>query len=390
VPGSVPSRLGARAGSRRLVFLVALLVGAGAVAAFLPPAMTGFLVVAEPVAAADAIYVLGGEQQLRGSKAADLFHQALAPVILLPRQRDRHRDFAIKPAADPAVAEMLRSGIWKPGTQPGEGLHLAWRAPNGRYEVYLYFVENHRSHFRRMELHLESRAAGFLGDLPFGEWRRFGPYDVRVADGVLNLDLLNGGRGDPCLMGLAIVSVNGASRRWYRGVNLAGPAVEINGEPWLSYAEARAQGLMDGDPEKFSPTRRSPTDILAILLVNDGVPPDRIIELPHPGGVRGTADEAAALADYVHAHPMSRILVVTSDFHTRRAQWTLERRLEGFGVDVRMVPVGGVHDVRADGPGAFRRALTEYGKFAGYWGLYHLGLLFSAPSVRAAAARTNP
>jgi uncharacterized SAM-binding protein YcdF (DUF218 family) len=68
-----------------------------------------------------------------------------------------------------------------------------------------------------------------------------------------------------------------------------------------------------------------------------GVPDSAITVIPVPGGVTSTHDEGEVLLAYLKEHPAKRVLVVTSMFHTRRAQWTFGRVLGDFPVDVRMV-----------------------------------------------------
>ena len=55
------------------------------------------------------------------------------------------------------------------------------------------------------------------------------------------------------------------------------------------------------------------------------MPPENIVVLP--GLVATTHDEAKALAAFLEDHPDVRVLVVTSDYHTRRSRWILFRSL---------------------------------------------------------------
>jgi uncharacterized SAM-binding protein YcdF (DUF218 family) len=72
------------------------------------------------------------------------------------------------------------------------------------------------------------------------------------------------------------------------------------------------------------------------IMMDKGVPADAIRVLP--GEVtRGTHDEAIRVRDYLRAHPMRRITVVTSAYHTARTRWTFRRVLRETGVEVRMV-----------------------------------------------------
>jgi uncharacterized SAM-binding protein YcdF (DUF218 family) len=81
------------------------------------------------------------------------------------------------------------------------------------------------------------------------------------------------------------------------------------------------------------------TDISVTVMEKLGVPADKIIILPFPGGVTSTFDEASAVRQYVAAHQTRRIILVTSAFHTRRARWTFEKVLAGLPVTLEMVAV---------------------------------------------------
>jgi uncharacterized SAM-binding protein YcdF (DUF218 family) len=81
------------------------------------------------------------------------------------------------------------------------------------------------------------------------------------------------------------------------------------------------------------------TDISVGVMEKQGVPADKIIVLPFPGGVTSTFDEAAAVRQYIVAHKAYRIILVTSAFHTRRARWTFEKVLAGLPVTLEMVAV---------------------------------------------------
>jgi uncharacterized SAM-binding protein YcdF (DUF218 family) len=81
------------------------------------------------------------------------------------------------------------------------------------------------------------------------------------------------------------------------------------------------------------------TDISVAVMEKQGVPADKIIVLPFPGGVTSTFDEAAAIRQYVQAHQTRRIILVTSAFHTRRARWIFEKTLAGLPVALELVAV---------------------------------------------------
>ena len=110
-----------------------------------------------------------------------------------------------------------------------------------------------------------------------------------------------------------------AARLWRRGV---APRVAIARE--YSPESVRA-GLY--------PNR---TDVAVGMLRRHGVPDSAIVVLPFPGGVTSTQDEGRALRAYLERHPARRVTVVTSDYHTARARWTIRQELRGLGVEVRM------------------------------------------------------
>jgi uncharacterized SAM-binding protein YcdF (DUF218 family) len=81
------------------------------------------------------------------------------------------------------------------------------------------------------------------------------------------------------------------------------------------------------------------TEISVGVMEKLGVPPEKIIILPFPGGVNSTFDEAAALKQYLEATQLQRIILVTSAFHTRRARWIFKKTLAGLPVTIEMAPV---------------------------------------------------
>lgn len=81
------------------------------------------------------------------------------------------------------------------------------------------------------------------------------------------------------------------------------------------------------------------TDMSTGVLRKLGVPDSRIIELKQPGGVSSTFDEARLFRSFAQTHSVRRVIVVTSEFHTRRALWIFRRVLRTTPVIVAMCPV---------------------------------------------------
>lgn len=110
-------------------------------------------------------------------------------------------------------------------------------------------------------------------------------------------------------------------------------------------------------------------------LVARGVPAEAIVQLP--GTVSGTIDEAEALAKAAEERGLKRVVLVTSEFHSRRALWTFERiaaaRAEGLEVGVFIAEPDHRYPNRWTwwlSPRGVRTVAGEYVKFAAYWLFY--------------------
>jgi len=109
---------------------------------------------------------------------------------------------------------------------------------------------------------------------------------------------------------------------------------DYNTRPFLA-AKLYQQGLApqiaiarsQSTPAEGLGLTRNETDISVSVMEALGVPAGQIEILPFPGGVTSTFDEAKVLKGYVDAHPIRRIILVTSAFHTRRARWIIDQEL---------------------------------------------------------------
>lgn len=99
--------------SRRALSLALVAAALCAVAAVIGvPALGAWLVVADPLAPSDAIFVLEGRTPAREVEAAALFHRRLAPVIGISRARESDtvaRRLARLPAAQATAALVLHT-----------------------------------------------------------------------------------------------------------------------------------------------------------------------------------------------------------------------------------------------------------------------------------------
>lgn len=80
----------------------------------------------------------------------------------------------------------------------------------------------------------------------------------------------------------------------------------------------------------------SVSDLMQHDLTAAGVPPSAIVLFPHRAD--NTGEEAFALGKLLAAHGWKRIILVTSNYHTRRSRYIYERALPP-GTDLRVVAV---------------------------------------------------
>lgn len=81
------------------------------------------------------------------------------------------------------------------------------------------------------------------------------------------------------------------------------------------------------------------TDISVGVMEKMGVPADKIVVLPFPGGVTSTFDEATVLRRYIETTHIRKVILVTSAFLSRRAKWSFSRELAGLPVTLEVVAV---------------------------------------------------
>lgn len=101
-------------------------------------------------------------------------------------------------------------------------------------------------------------------------------------------------------------------------------------------------------------------------LVEKGVPENAIVLLKYTAS--GTIHDALNTREYVRTHPeIRRLLVVTSDYHTRRTLWAFQRVFEGEGILIEVYPVPDPSE------SWWRRVLVlyiEFLKYAYYFVMY--------------------
>jgi len=73
-----------------------------------------------------------------------------------------------------------------------------------------------------------------------------------------------------------------------------------------------------------------------LRLTQAGVPASSIELLP--GRISSTFDEAALMRAYACTRGIKSVIIVTSEYHTRRALWTLRRVLRDTGAEIGVEP----------------------------------------------------
>ena len=134
------------------------------------------------------------------------------------------------------------------------------------------------------------------------------------------------------------------------------------------------------------------------VLLKCGVPAADVTILP--GAAATTYDEAKALAVFLKDRPDARVLIVTSDYHTRRSRWVFARVLADRARQVSIVSAP-TDEFRMDcwwqSQLGFLAIVTEYLKFAfyaadygclGYWLAACAGLILVAMWIRRREAGT--
>ena len=118
------------------------------------------------------------------------------------------------------------------------------------------------------------------------------------------------------------------------------------------------------EPEvPFDPPER---ELIPAILRKAGVPEGDIV--PLPGEVDGTLGEGERLRDYLKQNGGETVLVVTTNWHTRRAGWILQKKV-GDLARIHMLPApspGFDTSVWWRSPGGVEMVLAEYLKIFWY------------------------
>ncbi|MGH9411182.1 MAG: YdcF family protein, partial [Vicinamibacterales bacterium] len=154
------------------------------------------------------------------------------------------------------------------------------------------------------------------------------------------------------------------TERWLEGVDLyrqgyapvivLSPGIVEPSEMWI-----RARGI------RFP----SDSELARDAMIQMGIP-DWAIETPTQS-VDNTADEALMLRRLIRANHWTRVIIVTSKYHTRRAGFAFRRALDGAGVTLI---IRASHYDTSDPAHWWRHrsdlrfVLLEWEKLTAYWG----------------------
>jgi uncharacterized SAM-binding protein YcdF (DUF218 family) len=121
---------------------------------------------------------------------------------------------------------------------------------------------------------------------------------------------------------------------------LSGSSTYVERVDWAArlYREGRAPVILLTNDSVSSgwnaAEQRNPYfyELAARELQQRGVPPEKIQVIPEI--VSSTYEESLGIRAYAIAHKFKRLQVVTSEYHSRRARWSLRRAFKGSDIEV--------------------------------------------------------
>ncbi|MBJ6723687.1 YdcF family protein [Geomesophilobacter sediminis] len=164
-----------------------------------------------------------------------------------------------------------------------------------------------------------------------------------------------GATGTERLRDNAIVILGGS---YQERVGLAGQLFHAGRAPLVVVAD---DGVRRGWSQRYQRNLYS-VERIREALVRLGVPPGAIVALPYYKS--GTVWDALAVRKYLLAHRITHAIIVTSDYHARRAAWILRRVLPPE-ITFSIAPARTLHD-------RFFLPATELLKSIYYYGRYGL------------------
>lgn len=184
-----------------------------------------------------------------------------------------------------------------------------------------------------------------------------------------------------CLLGLALVVVAPKMGTWLviskplrpcDYILVLGGDVEIRPlvAAW-AYHQGLGKAVLFSQPkDRFVPEVPFDVperDLIPAILRKAGVPPEALV--PLPGEVDGTLGEGEMLNKYLKENGGNSVLVVTTNWHTRRAGWILQKKVGGRAT-IEMLPApcaGFSPESWWKSPSGLEMITAEYLKIIWYW-----------------------
>ncbi|MBN2712015.1 MAG: FecR domain-containing protein [Planctomycetes bacterium] len=90
------------------------------------------------------------------------------------------------PVPDANLSRVLNTAAWV----SFETMNVSYPLDNGKYEIYLYVMENYNPNKRKFDVLVEGKVVSTgIGLLAMGQWKKYGPYAANITDGKLDLTL---------------------------------------------------------------------------------------------------------------------------------------------------------------------------------------------------------
>jgi uncharacterized SAM-binding protein YcdF (DUF218 family) len=134
---------------RRLIPLLVIIVVAAGLVILGLPALGAWLVVADPLAPSDAIFVLDGSTPAREVEGAALYHRRLAPVVGISRPRERNT-IARRLARHPPSQDVSSAALGNVGVPNAAILRLDVEVENTAEELAVIADAARARSFRRI------------------------------------------------------------------------------------------------------------------------------------------------------------------------------------------------------------------------------------------------
>ncbi|HEY9626884.1 MAG TPA: hypothetical protein V6C84_06245 [Coleofasciculaceae cyanobacterium] len=144
---------------------------------------------------------LGGEAvTLEGQRWA-AYESALADGLTVPEANVSATQVKLNPTGNRDLRKMLNTVVYR-----SQRLEISQTLPNGRYDLYLWIMENYQTDWHSLEVLVAGQTiATGVGKLALGNWQRYGGYPVTVNQGLLEIALITHSPDvDAHLMGISI------------------------------------------------------------------------------------------------------------------------------------------------------------------------------------------